>query len=371
MNGNPRNTLSEQAASLQRTIMGREKRRAAARDDRPADPYDGRQAGGGGGGKRQRPEDGTAPPSAAAALAAIAAAGHDAPPPARCELCAVNLASEAELAQHVAGPVHRKALDRAAAQRLRDEQLARYGNMAESALASAAAMSAYGEGRGGGAGGGGGNGGGGRAPAAPPGPPAARWKPPPGRDAPPPPPAASQLSHDALMAKARARDEVLNINGAWPRSRRLRQPKTNTRRSEGWGITAGGCVCGCSRRARRRRRLCARAHARAADAPSPPTPPPLLHRLGPALAALHQLHRGGRGGRSSRGAARCRSSRAGARARAPRQGQLAPRAGRGAAGPGLWQRQRGQRGQRRAGGEQWRQQLGRRCAAARLLLLEI
>lgn len=77
--------------------------------------------------------------SAAAAAARVAAASQLAGPEVRrCELCAATFTTEREMALHLEGAAHRKALERQAAEAERRRRLGAYADMAASAVEQAA-----------------------------------------------------------------------------------------------------------------------------------------------------------------------------------------------------------------------------------------
>lgn len=77
--------------------------------------------------------------SAAAAAARVAAASQLAGPEVRrCELCAATFVTEREMALHLEGAAHRKALERQAAEAERRRRLGAYADMASSAVEQAA-----------------------------------------------------------------------------------------------------------------------------------------------------------------------------------------------------------------------------------------
>lgn len=55
-----------------------------------------------------------------------------------CALCQVTFTSEAQLQQHLTGPVHKKALEKLRVEKLRQERLERYGGVAQAAMEAAA-----------------------------------------------------------------------------------------------------------------------------------------------------------------------------------------------------------------------------------------
>ncbi|GIL62819.1 hypothetical protein Vafri_16971 [Volvox africanus] len=148
-------SLSAQAAQLQRSIQSREQRRIAEKAQR----YEAAEAAGeygayeGPPAKRAALGGGGAGHSAALVkLSEISALVNRPAEVFRCELCNANFPSQAQHQQHLAGPVHRKALDKLAEQQLTAQRRAVYQDMTESALGAAAWASAHGSG---GAGGGG------------------------------------------------------------------------------------------------------------------------------------------------------------------------------------------------------------------------
>ncbi|MEW5304005.1 MAG: hypothetical protein WDW38_003195 [Sanguina aurantia] len=129
-------TLSAQAQNLKRSIQQRENRRNESAASRFAgsgavlDVYEDQP--------RSRQPAGGESSAAVSALAAItAAAALHVPDLFRCELCQASFTSEPQHQQHLAGPVHRKAEEKVAAERARRERLGRYGDVADAAVAAA------------------------------------------------------------------------------------------------------------------------------------------------------------------------------------------------------------------------------------------
>ncbi|GFR43798.1 hypothetical protein Agub_g4847, partial [Astrephomene gubernaculifera] len=242
------NSLSAQAAQLQRSIQSREQRRIAEKAQRHEaaeasgeyGSYDGPPA------KRPNPGSGNAAGSAVARLSEISAALASRPAETfRCDLCQAVFPSEAPYQQHLAGPVHRRAVERQREAQLAAQRRAVYQDMTESALGAAAwaaghgntaattrptpqqqhqaqqqqqqqqppgAMAGRGGGRGGGrdAGRGGGRGRGSDATAAIGGASGRR---------------GDVLSHEELVAAATRSDEPLTIGGWAPPTISLRPPE--------------------------------------------------------------------------------------------------------------------------------------------------
>eukprot|EP00884_Botryococcus_braunii_P010245 jgi/Botrbrau1/19221/Bobra.0077s0121.1 len=134
-------SLSVQMDRLKRTMQNRDKRRDQERRQRMrnaeadgADPYAkprGWEPSNATGGVRLGP--------AAAATAAIALADAlEGPELMHCHLCQVSFRREAEMQQHVEGPIHRKAVARLEKRRQEEEARGAMSGVAEAALAAAA-----------------------------------------------------------------------------------------------------------------------------------------------------------------------------------------------------------------------------------------
>ncbi|KAG2439896.1 hypothetical protein HYH02_010526 [Chlamydomonas schloesseri] len=214
-------SLGAQAAQLQRSIQNREQRRNAEKHQRhealeAAGEYSVYDAPGA---KRQATGGG-----AVARLSELTALASQAPAEVfRCELCQANFPSQAGLQQHVAGPVHRKALERQAQEALAAQRRAPYQHMMESALGAAAWSAGHGGGAGGGGGGWPGAGGRGGQPAGGGGRGGGRDGGRGGRggrgaqDAAPAGPRTDVVSHEAMVAAAtKNTDEPLTIDGWAP-----------------------------------------------------------------------------------------------------------------------------------------------------------
>ncbi|GLI66153.1 hypothetical protein VaNZ11_009834 [Volvox africanus] len=145
-------SLSAQAAQLQRSIQSREQRRIAEKAQR----YEAAEAAGEYGAyegppvKRAALGGGAGHSAALVKLSEISALVNRPAEVFRCELCNASFPSQAQHQQHLAGPVHRKALDKLSEQQLTAQRRAVYQDMTESALGAAAWASAHGSGGAGG-----------------------------------------------------------------------------------------------------------------------------------------------------------------------------------------------------------------------------
>lgn len=106
-----RNSLSQQAAQLQRSILKREQRRVADKAQR----HEAAEAAGEYNGSYDTPaskRQATGGLSQVQKLSEISAQLSRPVEVFRCDLCQATFPSQVQYAQHVAGPVHRRAVDR-------------------------------------------------------------------------------------------------------------------------------------------------------------------------------------------------------------------------------------------------------------------
>ncbi|GAX74701.1 hypothetical protein CEUSTIGMA_g2149.t1 [Chlamydomonas eustigma] len=145
MKGVQNASISAQAEQLKKSLERREKRRNEDRAYRTeeaqlqgnADIYEERSH------KRFNNNNG-----AVAALAAISAASayQGQVPTINCDVCKATFSSEALYKQHVAGPVHRKAIEKQQADLVRIQHMSVYQDAAQAALGAAAWTSTHGGG---------------------------------------------------------------------------------------------------------------------------------------------------------------------------------------------------------------------------------
>lgn len=132
-------SLQEQMAKLHQNMSFRDKRRAQQQEMRQGgadDPYEDRAS------KRVAGRGGAAvgggkDASSAARAAVASATALDGPNLMRCDACSVSFAVESQMMQHLAGPSHKKTVERAAAEERRLVQLGNNRWAAENAAASA------------------------------------------------------------------------------------------------------------------------------------------------------------------------------------------------------------------------------------------
>lgn len=132
-------SLQDQMAKLHQNMSFRDKRRAQQQEMRQSgadDPYDDRAS------KRVAGRAGVAvggskDASSAARAAVASASALDGPNLMYCDVCSVSFAVESQIMQHLAGPTHKKTVERAAAEERRLEQLGNNRWAAENAAASA------------------------------------------------------------------------------------------------------------------------------------------------------------------------------------------------------------------------------------------
>jgi len=124
-------SISQQAQNLKRSLENRQQRRQAdkfQRQQESQDVYESRQA--------SSTQPGAASLASLAAISALPAVQQEV---IRCELCQANFLTDASWKQHIEGPVHRKALERQEAERVRHERMRQSGlnDVAEMALGAA------------------------------------------------------------------------------------------------------------------------------------------------------------------------------------------------------------------------------------------